>query len=118
MAKSRKFKNILPPLNPLTKSTKMQATPDRLGPEPARSPVRKPQVQSAGPSKRKSKQDACLSLLARPNGATLEDLQSATGWQAHSVRGFISGTVGKRLGHAVRSVKTAAGERRYHIAAQ
>ena len=56
-----------------------------------------------------------LSLLSRPDGASLEDLMQASGWQAHSIRGFLSGTVGKRLGHTVRSSKADGGERRYHV---
>ena len=38
-----------------------------------------------------SKQERCLHLLARPDGATLSELVAATGWQPHSVRGFLSG---------------------------
>ncbi|MBI4464524.1 MAG: DUF3489 domain-containing protein, partial [Acidobacteria bacterium] len=40
-----------------------------------------------------SKKAAILELLRRPGGATLTDLTAATGWQAHSVRGFISGAI-------------------------
>jgi len=43
-------------------------------------------------------------------------LQKAAGWQAHSVRGFLSGTVKKKLGLEVASEKTGKGERRYRIA--
>jgi hypothetical protein len=39
----------------------------------------------------------------------------ATGWQAHSVRGFLSGTVGKKMGLAVTSSKGDDGERRYSV---
>jgi hypothetical protein len=42
-----------------------------------------------------SKTAQILELLKQPDGATLKDIMSATGWQAHSVRGFISGTLGK-----------------------
>src|SRR5262249_1183798 len=42
-----------------------------------------------------SKAARIIALLARPQGATLADLTKATGWQVHSVRGFLSGTVGK-----------------------
>jgi len=38
-----------------------------------------------------------LALLKRAGGATLQHLMRATGWQAHSVRGFISGALGKKL---------------------
>ena len=42
---------------------------------------------------RKTKQQACLDLLSRREGATIEELQAATGWQRHSVRGFLAGAV-------------------------
>src|SRR5438067_258586 len=44
-----------------------------------------------------SKTAAVLELLKRKDGATLKQLMKATGWQAHSVRGFLSGTVGKKM---------------------
>ena len=66
-------------------------------------------------SGRQSKQQTCLDLLGRREGATIEDLQQATGWQAHSVRGFLAGAVRKKLGLALASEKTDAGPRRYRI---
>lgn len=50
-----------------------------------------------------------LEALHRSSGATLPDLITMTGWQAHSVRGFLSGTVKKRLGHELTSEGTGAG---------
>src|SRR5712691_7136577 len=44
-----------------------------------------------------TKKDAILTLLKRPKGATLKELRKATGWQAHSVRGFLSGVL-KKMG--------------------
>ena len=46
-----------------------------------------------------------IALLQRPDGATLDQLSSATGWQAHSVRGAISGALKKQRGIAVTSEK-------------
>jgi hypothetical protein len=51
----------------------------------------------------------------RPDGATLKEIMKATGWQAHSVRGFISGTLAKKLGLSVKSAKRQDGERIYHL---
>ncbi len=64
-----------------------------------------------------TKTQACLDLLRRPNGATLEELQQATAWQAHSVRGFLAGTVKKKLGLKLASDKPEDGPRRYRILA-
>ena len=56
-----------------------------------------------------------MNLLKRADGATLKELMKATGWQPHSVRGFISGTVGKKMGLIVTSTKDEGGERSYSI---
>jgi len=56
-----------------------------------------------------------LDLLKRSGGATGKDLMKATGWQAHSVRGFISGVLGKKMGLKVASTKIEDGERRYSV---
>ena len=61
-----------------------------------------------------SKQDAVLVMLRRPKGATIADLMKTTNWQAHSVRGFLAGTVRKKLGLKLASDKLAD-ERTYHI---
>lgn len=69
------------------------------------------------PERKSSKSDAVLNLLRRKRGASLEEMQKASGWQAHSVRGYLSGTVKKRLGLKLSSSKFPNGERRYTIAA-
>jgi hypothetical protein len=58
-----------------------------------------------------------LQLLRRPEGAALAELMAATEWQAHSVRGFLSGALRKKMGLKIESAKSAAGERRYSIQA-
>ena len=66
-------------------------------------------------SGKQTKQQTCLDLLGRRDGATIEDLQQATGWQKHSVRGFLAGAVKKKLGLTLISEKPDAGPRRYRI---
>jgi hypothetical protein len=74
------------------KSTKKAAAQK---PRAKRKTVETPVPASSGKT---SKKDLVLGLLQREDGATLAELMSATGWQAHSVRGFISGTLRKKLG--------------------
>jgi hypothetical protein len=62
-----------------------------------------------------TKSDAITALLKRETGATLEELTAATGWQAHSVRGFLAGTLKKKLGYTVESERGGDGVRRYRI---
>jgi hypothetical protein len=63
-----------------------------------------------------SKKAEVLGLLQRKGGATLPQIMKATDWQAHSVRGFISGALGKKMGLTVNSVRREDGERVYSIA--
>jgi len=64
-----------------------------------------------------TKGDKIVALLRRKQGATIFDRMEATNWQAHSVRGFLAGTVKKKLGLSLISQKDKAGERRYRIEA-
>jgi hypothetical protein len=72
------------------KATKAQTT---VATEPA--------LPAAEVSDKQSKKDTVINLLQREQGATLAELMTATEWQAHSIRGFISGTVRKKLGLTV-----------------
>lgn len=65
----------------------------------------------------KTKLDILIALLSRPEGADLQTLMEATGWQAHSVRGAIAGGIRKKVGQAVLSEKTETG-RIYRIPAK
>ena len=62
-----------------------------------------------------SKAARVLDLLKRPGGATSKELMKATGWQPHSVRGFLSGTIRKKMGLDVTSTKGEDGERSYSV---
>ena len=64
---------------------------------------------------RKTKTATLIALLTRKEGASLEELQSASGWQPHSVRGFLAGTVKKMPGVSLSSVKPENGARRYRV---
>ncbi len=64
-----------------------------------------------------TKQALLIDLLKRKKGATIDEAVEATGWQPHSVRGAISGTLKKKLGLKVTSEKPGDGRRRYRIVA-
>src|SRR5262249_46176873 len=79
-------------------------------------------VRSNGEAKSKAtkaakttKKHIVLELLRRKEGATIADIAKATEWQTHSIRGFLSGMVGKKLGLKLESEKSDAGERTYRI---
>jgi hypothetical protein len=97
-----------------------RATPAKKGTKGAK--AAKP-AKTAKPAKKESnthrvtKTEKVLDLLRRPKGATLKELLKATGWQPHSVRGFLSGTVGKKIGLTVTSAKGEDGERSYSVKA-
>ena len=63
-----------------------------------------------------SKQARVLGLLSRPSGATIATVMRSTGWQPHTVRGFLAAVVRKKLGLKLESEKTD-GERVYRIIA-
>jgi hypothetical protein len=73
------------------------------------------QAKPATGAREGSKAAKVLSLLRRPDGASLKELMKATGWLAHSVRGFLSGAVAKRIGFKLVSAKSENGERRYCV---
>ena len=62
-----------------------------------------------------SKKERVLAMLKTNGGATLGQIMAATGWQSHSVRGFLSGTIGKKMGLTVESTKREDGERVYRV---
>lgn len=81
---------------------------------PAKKAPRTPKVEKKGGSARDgSKAAKILELLKRPDGATSKELLKATGWQPHSLRGFLSGTIRKKMGLEVVSTKGEDGQRCY-----
>jgi len=91
-----------------------RATPAKKGTKGAK--TAKPAKKESG-ARQGTKTEKVLELLKRPKGATLKELLKATGWQPHSLRGFLSGTVGKKLGLTVTSTKGEDGERSYSVKA-
>jgi len=69
-------------------------------------------------TRRGTKTAKILALLQRPGGASLTEIKQATRWQAHSVRGFLSGVIKKKLGLRLASTKRADGERAYLVRAK
>jgi len=73
--------------------------------------------QRTGAPRGGSKSEIILGLLKREGGASLQELMEATGWQKHSVRGFLAGTVGKKMGLELISKKGEDGVRIYSVQA-
>jgi hypothetical protein len=87
-------------------SAKDKVTPARRSPSPP--------VDAKG-TRKNTKATAILELLKHKGGCSLSAIMEATGWQAHSVRGFLSGTMKKKMGLDVVSTKAENGERSYSI---
>jgi hypothetical protein len=102
------------PVAPQTPGVAAEKGPARTGASRAKKP---PVAATKEGFRAGSKTQTILGLLNRPGGATLQKIIRATGWQAHSVRGFISGTVGKKMGLTVVSVKTGDADRTYSLEA-
>ncbi len=91
----------------------MSKKPRRSGKTPATS-----EATVATPRRRQrpqTKKQIGLSLLQRSKGASIAEMQNAMGWQSHSVRGFLAGTVKKVPGVILASEKPETGPRRYHV---
>ena len=117
--------NALPGVQPVRRFTDRKTAVRRIwalldksapaSPEPKsrKSPtVSKPKRVAGKPASTKT--ERVIALLRRPEGATLQALLADTGWQPHSVRGFISAQISKRMGLRVKSF-TREGQRVYRI---
>jgi len=93
------------------------ASPAKKGPKaPKKAKAPKdPKGEKVGGVREGSKTATVLALIQRAKGATLAEIMEATSWQPHSVRGFISGTLGKKMGLKVESAKREDGERVYSL---
>lgn len=78
-------------------------------------PLVEPKKPDQIKTRENSKQAQVIALLKRPEGATITQICEATGWQAHTVRGAFAGSLKKKLGLAIVSVKDENAERVYRI---
>lgn len=96
-----------------TKASRKKAAPAPAN--PAKATRRSKAAAKPTPARDGSKKAEVLAMLGRKGGGTLAEIMKATGWQAHTVRGFLSGTLGKKMGLTVASVKNDDGERAYSL---
>ena len=73
-------------------------------------------VESKRRTRDNTKQATVIQMLQRPEGATIQQIMDATGWQAHTVRGTFAGAFKKKLGLTLASEKAEGDERVYRIA--
>lgn len=73
-------------------------------------------LQPKSKIRQNSKTDTLIALLKRKQGVSIPEMMQATGWQSHSIRGFMAGTLKKKFGHTASFTKAKSGERRYHVA--
>jgi predicted transcriptional regulator len=81
---------------------------------PTKAP-RRARAQKGATESRSNKKAEVIAMMKRAKGVTLAEIVEATGWQKHTVRGFVS-ILGSKGGQKIESSKNAAGERSYHIA--
>lgn len=106
--------NELPGATPVSRFRDRKTAAQRLWAAFGRLPV---DLEPVRPRRSGPKQAEIIDLLKRPEGATIEEMALAVGWQRHTVRGMISGTLKKKLGLSVLSEKTDRG-RLYRIIGQ
>jgi hypothetical protein len=83
--------------------------------KPKQDASKKPAKASKSEPREGSKKQIVIELMQRKDGATLAEIMKQTGWAPHSVRGFVSGQLAKKMGLKVVSAKNEARERTYRI---
>jgi Protein of unknown function (DUF3489) len=110
IAKSRNRKSTAP-----KKGSAQSKTASRRKVPSAAATAKTPVTADEPKVARVTKQERVLTLLSQPEGASIDEMMQATDWQQHSVRGFLAGTVKKKLGFPLTSSKPNDGARRYRI---
>jgi len=96
-----------------SKASKSKATKATNATRAAKSPKQAADSEARAGSKK----EIVLKLLRRDQGATITDIAKATDWQNHSIRGFLSAQVSKKMGLKLESTKSNSGERTYRVVA-
>ena len=94
---------------PLARSNEEKKTTRKQSPRHSQKP------ENSSKPRKTSKTETLLGLLGRSKGASLDELMKATAWQAHSVRGFLSAVVKKKLRLKLLSEEDNKGVRRYRV---
>lgn len=112
-------------MNTIDSENNAKPAPEAAKPKGGSKPAKKAKLakkavrakKAAGKPKadRTNKKAEVIAMMKRAKGATLAEIMSATKWQAHTVRGFVS-ILGKKGGERIESSKNASGERTYKIA--
>jgi hypothetical protein len=114
-----KAKKAAKAAKPATKKA-AKAAPKKQAAAKEKAPSKKAAKAAAKPEKAQpregSKKQIVLDLMRRKDGATMAEIAKATGWQNHSIRGFVSGALMKKMDLPVESFKNEAGERTYRLA--
>ena len=106
-----------PEAAPLDADPELEATVANVEAHWAQAAQQAPTAPKVHRQREHSKQATIISMLRRPEGATVAQICECTGWQAHTVRGTFAGAFKKKLGLSITSAKPKGGERSYHVVA-
>lgn len=100
------------------KAAKAKTAPKKSNPKKLSTPMKKAldAVANMPVRNKDTKLEAVIQLLSRPEGATIEDMVAATGWQKHTIRSALSHALAKKRGYEIVSDKPKDGLRIYKIA--
>ena len=97
---------------PRTKVERAQVERAKVSNKTAKKAKEEPKAEATGD--RGNKKAEVIAMMKRPKGATLSEIVAATGWQKHTVRGFVS-ILGSKGGEKIESSKNSSGDRTYRV---